>query len=412
MDKKIKILVIPSDASGCGKYRSIDPHVFIQENYGDIFDIDIIFTDDFPKDVSFVDFVKPYDIVHIHKSLDKRCELINTLKFLNKKVIVDIDDHYDLGNFHPLSITAKKEKWADIILNHIKLADMVTTTTTIFQEKLLKHNPNVIVIPNAINPLESQMIPQPTQSNKLRFGIICGSSHLHDISILKGLTQQLPKETLEKIQFVLCGFDTSGTKTVYDPKTGLSQRIPIQPQESVWCEYEKILTNNYSIVSDEHKRFLNLFLKQQDFPSTNEAYRRCWTKSINHYAEHYNNIDVLLVPLKECDFNKMKSQLKVIEAGFFNKAIIAQNFGPYTIDLKNAIGKNNEIIEDGNALLVDSIKNHKQWAKYIKLLVDNPKLVTKLQENLNNTVKDKYSLETVSKERVKAYLELMKRPSV
>ena len=36
-------------------------------------------------------------------------------------------------------------------------------------------------------------------------------------------------------------------------------------------------------------------------------------------------------------FNKVKSQLKVIEAGFHKKALIAQNFGPYQIDCINAV---------------------------------------------------------------------------
>ena len=43
MNGKIKMLVIPSDHSGCGKYRSVDPHVYIQEHYGDEFDV-ILFT--------------------------------------------------------------------------------------------------------------------------------------------------------------------------------------------------------------------------------------------------------------------------------------------------------------------------------------------------------------------------------
>jgi hypothetical protein len=203
------------------------------------------------------------------------------------------------------------------------------------------------------------------------------------------------------------GFDTNGTKTIYNPKTGEQVRQKIEPQESVWYEYEKIITDNYSIVSLDHKRFLHLFIPQSEYPNLNETYRRCWTKDINHYAEHYNNIDVLLVPLKECDFSKMKSQLKVIEAGFFNKGIIAQNFGPYTIDLKNILDKGGKIDENGNALLVDSVKNHKQWAKYIKLLVENPEILEKMKVNLYNTVKDKYSIETVCKERVKTYLEMM-----
>ena len=40
MEKKIKILVIPSDHYGCGKFRSVDPHVYIGEHYKDEFDVD------------------------------------------------------------------------------------------------------------------------------------------------------------------------------------------------------------------------------------------------------------------------------------------------------------------------------------------------------------------------------------
>lgn len=404
---KIKILVVPSDTSGCGYFRSRQPHIFIQENYSDLFDIDIIMGQDFPKDMPYEKFFAQYDIIHIHKQLDNGCQMANLIKFLGKILIVDVDDHWNLGDFHPMSLTAKKENWAKPIIDHIKLADYVTTTTPIFAKEIMKYNKNVIVFPNAINPKEEQFIPKPTTSNRLRIGMICGSSHINDFKLMDTMVKQLPKEYLDKIQFVLCGFDTNGTRTIHYTDTNQTVQRPIEPKESVWYEYEKILTNDYKILSEDHTRFLNMFIKNMEYPNLDEPYRRCWTKDINHYATHYNNIDVLLVPLKECDFNKVKSQLKVIEAGFFNKAIIAQNYGPYTLDLKSMITKGGEIDESGNALLVDTSKNHKQWAKYIKKLVDEPQLVEKLQHNLHETVKDKYCLETVAKDRARKYLEMM-----
>lgn len=404
MEKKIKILVIPSDKSGCGFFRSLQPHLYLNDHYSELFDIDIKY--EIPNIPYIEKFFSQYDIVHIHKQLDRNCELIKLMKFCGCKVIVDIDDNYDLGNDHPMSVTARIENWKEPIINHLRLADMVTTTTEIFRKELLKHNKNVVVIPNAINPDEGQFIPQPTQSDRLRFGIICGSSHLEDIKLLNGMTRMLSKDTIDKIQFVLCGFDTNGIKTIRNTQTGKVITQPIDPKESCWYEYEKILTDNYNIVSPNHKNFLNQFIKGIEYPNINEAYRRCWTKNINEYATHYNNIDVLLVPLKENNFNKMKSQLKVIEAGFFKKAIIAQNFGPYTIDLVSMIEKGGSINDSGNALLVDSNKNHKQWAKYITKLANNREMVEKLQTNLYNTVKDKYNLDTVSKIRVSAYLNL------
>lgn len=407
MEKKIKILVIPSDNGGCGYFRSTQPHVYIAEHYGDLFDIDIVH--DMPKDTPLDKFLSQYDIVHIHKQLDPKCEIMNMIKFLGIKAVVDVDDYWYLGNDHPMSLAAKKDKWHEPIIQHLKLADAVTTTTDIFKKECLKHNSNVWVFPNAINPEDEQFIPKPTHSNRLRFGIICGSSHLKDIELLRGMTNSLPKEIIDKIQFVLCGFDTNGTRTIYHTDTGQVERRSITPEESVWYEYEKMITDNYRIVSPQHKDFLLKFVKGMDYPVITEPYRRCWTKDIKEYATHYNNIDVLLVPLKENNFNAMKSQLKVIEAGFFHKAIIAQNFGPYTIDLKNMIEKGGGINEEGNALLVDSRQNHKQWAKYITKLVREPELVTKLQENLYNTVKDTYSLDTVCKARVEMYKALVGR---
>lgn len=410
MVNKVKILVVPSDrGGGCSKFRSLDPHIHLQEMYPHIFEVDVVYLDEFPKDIPLDIFLKPYDIVHIHKQLDAECQLVNFIKFLDKKVVQDLDDYYFLGDFHPMSITAKKDHWEKPIIEHLKLADMVTTTTPIYRQVLLKHNKNVHVFPNAINPLEEQMKPINTKSNKLRFGIICGSTHYHDLAILKNITRQLPQNIINKIQFVLCGFDTNGTKTIINQATGEVTKRNISPQESVWCDYEKMLTDDYKIISKEHKQFLDLFIPGSEDPFKNEPYVRCWTKDIKSYMTHYDNIDVLLVPLKECDFNKMKSQLKVIEAGFKHKAIIAQNFGPYTVDLKSIVGRGGDIDETGNALVVDSNKNHKLWAKYIKMLVEKPELVTLLQNNLYETVKDTYSLDTVCESRAKAYLELVGR---
>jgi glycosyltransferase involved in cell wall biosynthesis len=102
----------------------------------------------------------------------------------------------------------------------------------------------------------------------------------------------------------------------------------------------------------------------------------------------------------------MKSQLKVIEAGFYKKALIASNVGPYTIDLKHAM-KNGEFT-DGNALLVDEVKNHSDWAKHIKKLVDNPNMITDLGERLYETVSQKYDLNIVTKTRSEFYKSLVK----
>jgi glycosyltransferase involved in cell wall biosynthesis len=204
---------------------------------------------------------------------------------------------------------------------------------------------------------------------------------------------------------VVCGFDTRGVMTEINQQTGQQTQRPIQPHETVWYEYEKIFTNNYQIVSDDYKKYLLKF-SQSDYPEDiNESYRRVWTKPVTSYAKNYSKFDISLAPIKNHIFNKVKSQLKVIEAGFYKKALIASNFGPYTIDLTHCL-KNGEFV-DGNALLVDEQRNHSDWAKYVKKLVDNPNMIKDMGERLYEHVSQRYDLNIVTKHRAEFYKSIV-----
>ena len=116
--------------------------------------------------------------------------------------------------------------------------------------------------------------------------------------------------------------------TMIDEKTGKQTQRPIKPEESVWYKYEQLFTDNYKIVSGDYKKELLGFQKKSISGDLDSTYRRVWTKPITTYASNYNYFDVSIAPLKEHMFNKVKSQLKVIEAGFHKKALIAQDYGP------------------------------------------------------------------------------------
>lgn len=403
--EKIKVLSIPADQSGIGYYRSILPHATLNELFNDKMDVTIDFQPDMAN-------INQYDIIHFHKdsvSVDLN-QMIQKTKGTKTKLVIDLDDYWNLGNYNPLSKTPGVKERMENTIRLLRMADYVTTTTDLYKNEIKKHNPNVVVLPNSIDPKIPQFIPSPTKSKRIRFGIICGSSHEYDMQLLQGLVDKLySANLLDKIQFVLCGYDTRGEMIFQNQQTGEIQRRPITPMESVWYRYEKILTSNFKYMSNNYRQYLHMFNSSFDYPNVeNEYYRRCWTKPVNQYATHYNNIDVLLAPLKECDFNKYKSQLKVIESGFFKKPIIAQDFGPYTIDIKSYYGKNGVINKDGNGLLVQSDKNHKQWFEYIKKIVNNPEIINEMGENLYNTVNPTYSSEEVAKKRYDFYCEITK----
>jgi glycosyltransferase involved in cell wall biosynthesis len=404
MQSKIKILVVPSDRTGVGKFRSVDPHIFLQNLYPNEFHVDIIY------DVPFDDlnFWKNFDLIVFHRSLgpdfEKSIELINKLKDLGIPTVCDIDDYWMPGKEHPIHDVIRFNKVNEKIVANLRASQYITTTTSLFADEIKKINKNVFIFPNAINPKESQFCEPTSPSERLRIGWLGGSSHLHDLELLD---QSFSKLTSYKknLQFVLCGFDTRGTVTEINQQTGEHVKRNIKPEETVWAKYESIFTQNYSIVSEEYKRYLSTF-SQDPFPDElSESYLRVWTKPVQSYAKNYSKFDVSLAPIKNHMFNRMKSQLKVIEAGFYKKALIASNVGPYTIDLKHCLKNGNFV--DGNALLIEENRNHSDWAKYIEKLIKNPNMVKDMGERLYETVKDRYDLTNVSKNRAEFYKSIL-----
>ena len=404
--ERIRVLVVPSDRSGVGwgKFRSVDPHVKLQNLYPDDFHVDI----DYEPRINDFNFWKQYQIVHFHRSfgnIDHCPQLIKTLQSLGIIVVADIDDYWLPTKEHPIHQLIVENKMNQKIVDNLKASDYVITTTEIFANEIRKFNKNVIVLPNAIDPKEPQFNQPTPPSDKIRVGWLGGSSHLHDLKLLDGMVNKLTP-IQEKLQYYVCGFDIRGSVTEINKETGEQKQRPIKPDETVWVRYEEIFTNNYKIITPEYKLFLDKF-EEGEYPAIkNENYVRVWTRPVEQYAKNYSNFDISLAPIKNHIFNRMKSQLKVIEAGFYKKALIASNVGPYTIDLKHALDKGN--FTNGNALLVNENNNHSDWAKNIKKLVENPNMITDLGERLYETVKDKYDLNQVTHERASFYKSLIK----
>ena len=404
---KIRILAIPSDRHGVGKFRIMDPFMFISDKYPDDIHVDITYNAD-DRD----DYFLSYNIVVFHTFIhqtnhDHNIKRIKWLQSKGIKVVMDIDDLWFVDQRHPMYHAIKANKVGEMKSEMLKIVDYVSTTTPIFAKTIKERLKikNVVIFPNAVNEDEPQFQNKPLQSDKIRFGWLGGSSHLYDLELMSNGISTTYNSFKDKVQFVLCGFDTRGTVTIVD-QNGKQENRPILPTETVWYKYEGFFTDNFKVLSLPYKAYLATF-KEGDYNDINEPYRRRWTKDINTYATNYNTFDVSLAPLVDSVFNANKSQLKVIEAGFFKKAIIASDVDPFTIDLISAVdeGKFND---KGNALLVGSKKNHKDWAKHMKRLVENPNMIEDLGNRLYETVKDKYSLKNVCQDRVEFFKSIVK----
>ena len=275
----------------------------------------------------------------------------------------------------------------------LRASDYVTTTTPLFAERIKEVNPNVHVLENSLSPTEYQWnYKNKIPSDKIRFLWGGGISHMPDLRLLKTSFESFDKNFMSKSQLYLCGFDLR----MRTPK-GI---MKCDPKSNQWTFFEHIFTNKGKwITNHNHRNFLNQHSDEnygisEEFK--NEFFQRRWTKPILTYGTMYHEADVVLSPLKNnMLFNYYKSQLKVIEAGFYKCPIIASNYGPYTID-----------IEDGkDGFLIDENKPG-MWYEKMKWFVDNPNAVKDMGECLHEKV-SKYSMDVVNKKRIDLYERLI-----
>jgi len=359
--------------------RSIWPAQEIQKNHSEEFEVDIRLN----QPISESDVGK-FDIVHFHRRIngpDETVEWINKLQNGGAIVISDMDDYWIPFHGHPARALVIKNGVHKQIQMANKAADIVTTTTEIYAKHIRgKLNDEVHIIPNAVDTEMKMWKPDDKGSDRVRIGWIGGSSHERDLAKLEGTFNKLfsDPEVRDKIQIVMCGYDTRGTVTEMGPN-GEEKTRPIRPDESVWNKFERIFNNNDKATEDQ--------------------YVRRNTLPITQYGKHYNFVDICLAPLDEHTFNECKSELKIIETGMMSKVLIATDRYVYS-----------DLLTHGeNGLLVDPRKNHKLWYKYIKQLVLDEDLRNKLSKNLYNLVHPVYTLEYVTNQRCAWYKQILGR---
>lgn len=414
INKKIKVLAVPSDTQGVGHWRTIWPAQALQKHFGDEFEVEI----NLGPNVENMNYLKQFDIIHFHRHLgppESMEKTFSELKSAGVTLIMDIDDFWEPPSTHPLYQIVKTEKLGEKIIAVMKASDYVTTTTEIFASYIRKHNQNVIVMPNAVDmnhPMWKGELNE-NKGDKCRISWIGGSSHLNDLKLLEHSMTMLHNNTsLEnKFQVIMCGFDTRGSITEIKPDGSRTTRA-ILPQETVWLKFEEIFTNKYSDVKKDADYFKWLAkIKREDYPGQYEKnYVRRWTLPLTQYGKHYDYCDVCLAPIDSIDvhttdkgqiikqlnlFNEVKSELKIIEAGMKKKCLIAQDFGIYKKLLKN--GETGILISD----------NKDGWYKAMRKVIQEPEYREMLANNLHEYVKDKYELKIVTAQRADDYKRIL-----
>ncbi len=359
--QKIRILFYNVDMAGVNYFRSLTPATQLDRDHSDDFYVEINNQIDF-NNPQTIDYLKSFDIIHYHRQLlpntKQMLALVTELRKTGTKFIMDLDDFWDLPLQHPYYSISKEQKLHIPIIENLKIADYVTTTTKIFANEIRKitGKDNVIILSNSVDPewmKQFQNNWKPDPDGRVRIVYMAGSSHLGDLEQLTGVFNVLHNDPQlkDKFKIVLSGWDSDGNTTdiIFNQefaealqKRGLWSNImvkainkskgnvdlipniptdlkeqfrnkifnteqrPIKSEESVYLAYENILTDNHKIIEDkEYLNWLNNFERNVKYPNEGN-FGRVWTQKANIYATALDNCDIVIAPLEDNKFNQMK----------------------------------------------------------------------------------------------------------
>ena len=292
-----------------------------------------------------------YNRTWVAGPLDAVKPVADILRQYGAKIILDMDDYWHLGTGHSFYKHYLDTKMPAVIAEHIRLADAIITTTTYLRDELLKLNSNVTICENVPHLLYEQYKPNPTQSDRVRFGYFGAAQHTEDVALLElPLSRLCDDHTLE------------GRYMLY--LAGWNDNNPIYQQ------YEQVFSNR----------------------GKNNNYGRIKAADIYSYVGGYNFVDVALAPLRDNKFNRLKSELKVTEAAWMNKAIIASNVCMYA-----------DCIQDGwDGVLVDE-KQPKKWYKAMKAMINEPAMVREMADRLTAKMQARFDIDNITRRRFNLY---------
>lgn len=371
-----RILYIPSTMTGgVYYYRVYTPMKCLVDKYPGEFDITINNTWKY-TDVEKDEIGKNFDIVCFHQCLFTSSfqeevwkMIIYCKKQYGTKFVLDIDDWFDYGKTHPAYNACIFNMFPEKMMMNFKLFDYVTTTTEYFKDIISEYFPEdkIYVFENAISSNDEQFSIKKNKSDKLRIGLTGGSSHTEDIKQLLEFPKYLTEKQLDEIELVFCGYDNKNAENVVIDETGkVVERTPLADKDNWWVQTEN------------------------KFKQEVKHYKRIESKDImkGEFGKIYEDIDVLLVPLTNNKFNRCKSELKFIEAGFTNTAVISSNVIPYS----------NFGVNEEDCLFVKE-PTPKAWAKSIKKILREKELFYKIRDINSLRVKYSRNLEDITKKR-------------
>jgi len=291
-------------------------------------DIDFAVYDNW-EDTEKID-IKNYDFLmfNTHATLnggvDKHLEIFNQVKEAGLKIVVDIDDYWEVPEHHPMRFHGDEQylNRKELMLQNIKYGDIFWCATPELCDHVKKLRPDadVWLVRNAVDYAEDQWLSS--------------SSHIWNV-----------KDKV-KISFI-------GGRTHYKDYNPL-----LSPMTTLWSRHKDKLWVNLMGVSQNNKDSVRCWRNISNNLTANGKYKnvKYWKLATSStYGFFYDFTDISLASVLDNEFNRCKSELKVVEAGAKWTPIICSDVVTY-----NRVGLTE----------LKLASSPEEWVYYIEELLD------------------------------------------
>lgn len=344
------LVIIKSKQSGVSYHRLIKPFEKLKEKGCSV---DIVKTYH-EQEINKSD----YDYLVFNRGLGYNYEdlaIIDEFKNEGVKIIMDIDDYWELPEHHPIKWRddIDYDMWRGSIVANLALADYIWTSTEWLKSKIEKLVPNkpIAIARNAVDYYDEDQWSKAQSKSKHKDKVVVGyagsTTHYKDLDILKSPIRRINSNKIlkNKTVFGLFGVDHMSDYGI-----------------KVWQEQINIFTTN----------------------GRNTNYQLESGRSVYKYASFYDEMDISIASVLDNDFNKCKSELKIIEAGAKYKPFIGTDIITYSRTNAN----------------IDLCTTEDDWVESIKELVLDKTLRTELGKELGEYVRDEYVIDKENEVRL------------
>jgi glycosyltransferase involved in cell wall biosynthesis len=234
-----------------------------------------------------------HDLVIFSATLaEAQSEFLKQLKYMGIPYIVDIDDGWSLPDTNPAVQEWRRRQLAVKTQEAIFHAAAVTVENERLGAKVNKINRNWHILQNALDFTARQWNLSRDPSPLYRVGFIGSRSHKHDLIMIADVLREFAEQG--GVEVNICGYD---------------------PKDAEWTAVGN------AIAPEGHPDWLKFRPGVHPFD----------------YGGYYAMMDVVIAPLQSNNWNGLKSDIKVKEAGAYSLPLIASNFGPYLEHLSGGV---------------------------------------------------------------------------